>query len=337
MDNSKKTVHSSGPLGMLVRSGQIKRIDLDNENQLGQKKYPIGASNDSSPYFRTSTGIIFNENELTNIDPKQCEPWKYANRLDGDMGDITELMKSIKENGQLQPGLVRPHPKPYNNIKYEVVFGRRRHEACLRLGVPFLVIKKNLPSIEEALIFQETENRARKDISNYSNAMLYKRLLEDKIFKNEKDLSDKLSISLSKVYDILAYSKIPLEVVKLIPDIHNLSNSLAIKIVSILKNSPHLYHNLLKVAHHIGSTITSPAKLDASLLDLEESKKENYIIKAKSYKSSLGKKLFTFKINHKGIPCIVVDKSIKHFDYEKLCQHLVKYLESTNQLNFTDS
>lgn len=329
MDNSKKPIHSSGPLGMLVRSGQIKRIDIDNETQLGQAKRHTEYGNELGIYFRTPTGVVFNENELVNVDPRQCEPWKYANRLEGDMGDMQELINSIKENGQLQPGLIRPHQKPYNNVKYEVVFGRRRHEACLQLNIPFVAIRKNLSNVEEALIFQETENRERKDISNYSNAILYKKLLEDGVFKNEKDLSDKLGISLSKVYDIMAYSKIPTELVKLIPDIHKLSNSLALKVVSILKDSPQLRLNLLKVASQIGSTITSPAKLEASLIDPKDNKKENYVIKAKSYKSSLGKKLFTFKINHKGAPCIVVDKSNRCIDYENLCKHLVTYLENT--------
>ena len=245
MDNSKKTIHSSGPLGMLVRSGQIKRID--NEDQLEQKKCSPKYPNNLGPYFKTSTGISFNENELVNVDPKHCEPWKYANRLEDDMGDMQELIRSIKESGQLQPGLIRPHPKPYNEIKYEVIFGRRRYEACLKLNIPFLAIRKNLSKVEEALVFQETENRERKDISNYSNAMLYKKLLEDGVFKNEKDLSEKIGVSLSKVYDIMAYSKIPVDLVKLIPDIHNLSNSLALKIASILKDSPQLKLPLLKV------------------------------------------------------------------------------------------
>jgi len=329
MDNSKKTIHSSGPLGLLVRSGQIKRID--NEDLSGQTKRLPEYSNNLGPYFKTSTGLTFNENELINVDPKQCEPWRYANRLEGDMGDMSALIKSIKENGQLQPGLIRQHPKPYNNIKYEVIFGRRRYEACVQLNIPFLAVRKNVSNIEEALIFQETENRARKDISNYSNSILYKKLLEDKIFKNEKDISEKLGISLSKVYDIMAYSKIPADLVKLIPDIHNLSNSLALKIVSIIKDSPQLYLSLLKVAAQIGSIITSPAKLEASLIVSRENKKENYTAEVKRYKSSLGKKLFTFKFNHRGAPCIMVDKTNKYIDYEDLCQCLVAYLENIQQ------
>jgi ParB family chromosome partitioning protein len=337
MDNSKKTVHSSGPLGMLVRSGQVKRIDVDNENSFSQAKRPAEFSNDLGSYFRTSTGVVFNENELVSIDPKQCKPWKYANRLEDNMGDMQELIQSIKENGQLQPGLIRPHPKPYSNIKYEVIFGRRRYEACLQLNIPFLAIKKNLYNVEEALVVQETENRARKDISNYSNAMLYKKLFEDMVFKNEKDLSEKMGMSLSKVYDIMAYSKIPTEIVTLIPDIHALSNSLAIKIASVVKESPQLYSNLLRVASQIGKTITSPAKLEASLSNIKENEENKYAIKAKSYKSSFGKKLFTFKINHKGAPCIVIDRTIKNVVHEKLCQYLVKYLEDIYQTREDES
>ena len=108
---------------VLQKSGSIKNVVLgvnqiesslrkwkriDNEDQLEQKKCSPKYPNNLGPYFKTSTGISFNENELVNVDPKHCEPWKYANRLEDDMGDMQELIRSIKESGQLQPGLIQP-------------------------------------------------------------------------------------------------------------------------------------------------------------------------------------------------------------------------------------
>ncbi len=326
MDNSKKNVHSSGPLGMLVRSGQIKSIENDESQHKTQN--PVGAAKGLGAYFRTQAGIEFSENELSYVDPKMCEPWEYANRLKGDMGDIDELTTSIKENKQLQPALIRPHPKPHGNIKYEVIFGRRRLEACLRLGMQFLVIKKDIPNIREAIIFQETENRLRRDVSHYSNAMHYKRLLEDSIFKNEREMSEKLGVSLSKLYDIMAFSKIPEEIVKLIPDIHGLSNSLALKIVSLYKEFPEKYEQLIVLAPKIGSSISSPVKLEKALKSDFTNKKLDDVCKAKIYKSIDGRKLFTFKKNHRGSSCIEINKGIDFsINYEKFCDYLKKYLE----------
>lgn len=326
MDNSKKNVHNSGALGMLVRSGQVKKIDNEEnfevKEQLQQKNKSVGS------YFRTQFGIEFNEHELIFVDPRSCEPWKYANRLKDDMGDIDELVKSIKENKQLQPALIRSHPKPYGNIEYEVIFGRRRLEACLRLNTKFLVIKKDISDVKEAIAFQEAENSSRKDVSNYSNAMLYKRLIEDGIFKNEREISDKLGTSVSKIYDIMAYCRIPEEMIKAIPEIHQLSNNMAIKIASIFKELPEKLAQLVSVAPEIGKTITSPAKLERSLRLFDKVEKANYGERAKSYKSVDGKKLFTFRINHRGTPCFEINKELNlSINYDSLCQNLKILLE----------
>lgn len=326
-DKDKRSVHNAGPLGMLLRSGQISSVDSEDKPKPKQIDL-TSETKTSGSYFKTKSGITFDENELTYIDPKQCEPWKYANRLIDDMGDIEDLIQSIQKNKQLQPALVRLHPKPHGDIKYEVIFGRRRHEACLRLNIPFLAIKKDIPNAQDAVVSQEAENRLRHDVSNYSNAILYKKLLEDGIFENERNMAEKLGISLSKIYDIMAYAKIPTEIVKLIPNIHSLSNSLAIKITSLLKENPKCRTRLIAIASDIGKTITSPAKLEKLVKKPEGKEIENDIEKAKMYRSEDGKKLFIFKINHRGAPCIVINREINlSINAEDLCQQIKVYLE----------
>ena len=325
MDNRKKNIHNSGPLGMLITSGQIKPIDNDEPSKILQTNQNLSPGEIGRRRFETQSGIEFHEDELMYIDPKICEPWKYANRLEGNMGNIEELVASIRENKQLQPALIRAHPNPHDKIQYEIIFGRRRHMACMQLNVPFLVIKKNINTVQEALIFQEAENRIRKDISNYSNAILYKRLLEDNVFKNEKEISENLVISLSGVYDILSYSKIPETIIQRIPNIHTLSNSLALKIVSLLKKYPEKQEKMAIIASEIGKTINSPKTLEMKLLG---DKEKYFIEKSKVYTSNSGIKLFTLKMNHRGALCLEVNKSIQPFiDYEKLCQNLKFYLE----------
>jgi ParB family chromosome partitioning protein len=326
MDNSKKNVHSSGPLGMLMKSGQIKSID--DRDGIDKKRDIVESSIELERRFKTQAGIEFNENELVYIDPKTCEPWKYANRLEEDMGDIQELIASIRENKQLQPALVRPHPHPHDNVEYEVIFGRRRYQACLQLNVPFLVIKKNINTVAEAISFQEAENRVRRDVSNYSNAILYKRLIEDNVFKNEKEISEKLGISLSRLYDIMAYSKIPNDIVNQLPSIHTLSNNLALKIVSLLKQFPKKRQEMELIASEIGKTITSPTNLEIRLLSDKKDKKRQLLEKPRIYKSDIGDKLFTLKTNQRGALCLELNrKTLPFLDYEKLCKFLKSYLE----------
>ncbi|HHF7373708.1 TPA: ParB/RepB/Spo0J family partition protein [Legionella bozemanae] len=325
MDNSKRNVHNSGPLGMLMKSGQVKKIETAEEEVVLKQAAPKAPS-----YFKTQSGIEFAEQELIYVNPEECEPWKYANRQEGELGDIDGLIDSIKSNKQLQPALVRNHPNPHGKIKYEVIFGRRRHIACMRLGIPFLVIRKDIPNVQDAIASQDAENKLRNDVSNYSNAMLYKRLLSDNVFKTEKELSEKLRISYSTFNDLMAYSKIPEDIVGAIPDVHTLSKQLAVTIVQLLNKSKSNYDKMLSIANQLGKTITSQAKLEKifeekTLLQKNETKTTS---NAKSYISINGKKLFTFKSDYRGLPSIVLNKEIASFvNVEDMCKHVSDYLE----------
>lgn len=336
MDNSKKNVHSSGPLGMLVKTGQIKKIDSNEESDHGGLNHVgldrLKATTSTAPYFRTQSGIEFRENELVLMNPKECEPWEYANRSEDEMGDMDELIRSIQENTQLQPALVRSHPNPHDGIKYQIIFGRRRHAACLSLGIPFLVIKKDSLTKQEAIACQDAENKFRKNVSNYSNAMLYKKLLNDGTFKTEKELAEKLGVASSSLNELMSYVKIPQEILQAIPDIHTLSVNMALKIIQLLNSHRGINKTLLAIAPEIGKSITSPAKLERTLLSLSK-KDSNHQEETSSpttsvILSSSGQKMFTFKADQKGMPCIVFHKDIsKLIDFNKVCDQIKHYLE----------
>lgn len=323
---TNRNVHASGALGRLLSSGQITKVN-ENESPPPSPEFK-GLNRVTNSYFKTSTGIEFKENELLYLDPEECEPWKYANRQDAEMADLQELMNSIQKNQQLQPGLVRPLPTPHGKIKYEIIFGRRRHLACLRLGIPFLVIQKELSDIQDAIVTQDAENKERKDVSNYSNAVLYKKLMDDNVFKTEKELANKLGMSASSLNDIMAFNRIPHGLIVKIPDIHSLSTIMALKIVSLLSQSKDIYGKLLEVAPLIGTIVTSPAKLEAAIKSKSNSKLSSNIITPKAILASNGQKLFTFRTDSKGVPSFLLDKKIKDkIDFEAVCKLLKDYLE----------
>jgi ParB family chromosome partitioning protein len=323
MDNSKKNVHNSGPLGALVKAGQIKKVDLNDEPNHGTLQHVgLDGLNAVGSYFKTQSGIKFSGNELVFVDPKECEPWEYANRSEDEMGDMDELIKSIHENTQLQPALVRLHPTPHDGIKYQIIFGRRRHAACSKLEIPLLVIKKDTLSLQEAISCQDAENKFRKDISNYSNAVLYKKLLDNNAFKTEKELSEKLRISASTLNDLMAYTKIPKEVITRLPNIHQLPIYMAVKLVRILAENKALLQQLIDIAPEIGKTITTPSKLE-SLLSTHDVKKQNVPHRTKTIQDKNGKKLFTFKVDHKGVPSIVFQKDLLlALNFDDICEKL---------------
>lgn len=327
MDNSKRNVHNSGPLGMLMKTGQVKKVDEPEDAEVATQTLEASVKTGSS-YFKTQAGLEFSENELVYVDPKECEPWKYANRQEDEMGNLDELIESIKINKQLQPALVRKHPNPHDGIEYEIIFGRRRHLACLTLGIPFLVIRKSLSNIQEAVASQDAENKFRNDISHYSNAVLYKRLLQDEVFTTEKELAEKLRMPTSSFNDLMAFTKIPQDVVKKIPDIHKLSKIFAVKLVSLLNKSKKHYAKIVELAPQIGKSITSPVRLQRAIdseFDKKTARKSN---KSKLYKSQNGKKLFTLKYDQRGAPSIVMNKeTVSCFDIDSLCDSIKALLD----------
>lgn len=327
MDNSKRNVHSSGPLGILVKTGQIKKIDLNEEPTINLQHVGLEGMKSQASYFKTQSGIEFNENELVFLDPKECEPWEYANRLEDELGNLDGLIQSIQENGQLQPVLVRSHPIPHDGIKYQIIFGRRRHLACLTLGLKLLVIKKDNLSLQDAITCQDAENKHRKDVSNYSNALLYKKLLTDDVFKTEKELAERLGISTSTFSDLMAYTKIPSEILSKIPEVHQLSTYMAIKIVRLLSSQKDAYDKILAIASHIGKSINTPLKLESTITK-QKTDERDVPRRTQIVQDSKGGKLFTFKVDHKGTPILTFQKELlKLIDFEQVFVELKGIIE----------
>ncbi len=319
-----KNIHNSGALSLLIRSGTVKALDdipSDDPNVSEQL------------YVQTDTGVVFNENDIFYVHPEECEVWKYANRGHNELGDIEELMESIRKNSQLQPVLVRENADNEKKTKYEIIFGRRRYEACLRLNIPLLAIRKNISNIQDAIVMQDAENKIRKNVSNYSNAILYKKLLDDKVFATEKELAKKISKTPSSFSELMTYTKIPSEIISCIPEIHNLPVYMATKINMLLSQDTGNYQKILAVASDIGKKINTPKKLEDVLMD--SANKKTTVPDVRIFNSEAGKKLFTFKINHKGYPSITFTKdlALKEGAYEFICKQLVSLLEAKNTVS----
>ena len=91
-----------------------------------------------------------------------------------ELGDISELIESIKQVGVLEPLIVRPAP----HDRYEVIVGNRRYNAAKKAGlskVPCIVREMD---DEEAMITSLTENIQRGDISEEEIAKTYVALHE---------------------------------------------------------------------------------------------------------------------------------------------------------------
>lgn len=148
------------------------------------------------------------------LDPKRIGRSKFANRHASSFlgADFEHLKREIMEaGGNVQPIKVRP-TKGVDGVDYEIVFGHRRHEACLQLGLPVLALVDNLDD-RTLFVEMDRENRERADLSPWEQGVMYLRALEQNLFASNRQLATALGIDPSNLGKSLALAKLPDEVV----------------------------------------------------------------------------------------------------------------------------
>jgi ParB family chromosome partitioning protein len=112
---------------------------------------------------------------MQTIDIDRLRPGKYQPRTRMDETALAELADSIREQGVMQPILVRP----VEGGRFEIVAGERRWRAAQRAGlkdVPALV--RNVPD-NQALALALIENIQREDLNPLEEAHGISRLIDE--------------------------------------------------------------------------------------------------------------------------------------------------------------
>lgn len=99
--------------------------------------------------------------------------------------------------------------------KYEIVFGHRRHRACLELGLPVLATIDTAPISDAELFAQmDRENRERADLSPYEQGAMYRKALDSGLYPSNRRLAEALGVSHTWVANVLAVADLPASVVE---------------------------------------------------------------------------------------------------------------------------
>lgn len=156
---------------------------------------------------RASVGMEGAVGEFYYISVNDLVRFRHQARQDFNEEEINELANSIKEYGIRQPLTVFKNEEG----KYEVVSGERRLRAAKIAGlekVPCIILKDSTEADAIALI----ENIHRKDLHPVELGIIYKKLLEKGVFKNQEDLAQKTSVSKSRISEYLKYTRIPYDI-----------------------------------------------------------------------------------------------------------------------------
>lgn len=153
------------------------------------------------------------------LDPTLIVPSSWANRHHDSYGgaDFAALKEEIgAAGGNVQPIKVRPIPTGANEGKFEVVFGHRRHRACMELGIPVLAL---VESIDDRSLFIEMdrENRQRADLRPYEQGLMYRRALESGLFSSMRKLAEEIGVPMSQVSKAHQIAALPSHVLEAFP------------------------------------------------------------------------------------------------------------------------
>jgi ParB family chromosome partitioning protein len=122
------------------------------------------------------------------------------------IGDLTELVASIREKGVLEPLIVRPH-----GDGYQIVAGERRWRACQQAGVTSVpCIEKDIDD-REVLEIALIENLQRKDLTAFEEAEGLQSLSQ-KFHYTHAQIAEVLGKSRTSVTEVLSLNHMPAEI-----------------------------------------------------------------------------------------------------------------------------
>src|SRR4030095_3758969 len=155
---------------------------------------------------------------IEDVEPNPHQPRQH-------MGDLTELIASVREKGVLEPILVRPRGN-----RFQIVAGERRYRAAIEAGLGEIPCVVRETSDAETMEIALVENLQRKDLSAFEEADGLKTLGETYGSPHER-MAEKLGKSRTPLAETFSLAAIPEEIRQpgRLADIH--SKSLLLQIV----------------------------------------------------------------------------------------------------------
>ncbi|KYH12873.1 chromosome partitioning protein ParB [Neorickettsia sp. 179522] len=199
--------------------------------------------------------------KLSEIDVNDFQPRKVF-----DEASIAELEESIKQNGLIQPIIVRKFGE-----RYKLVAGERRFRAMRNLG------EETIPSIirdftdKSSLQVAIIENIQRKDLTPLEEAEAYKRLIDEFNYKH-LEVASIVGKSRSHVTNHLRILSLPKRVKELLEE-----NKISLGHVKLLMN----VKDSEKIAEKIVRLSLSVRQVESLLKDARE--KKNSHVNKKSH------------------------------------------------------
>jgi ParB family chromosome partitioning protein len=165
-------------------------------------------------------GVKTGRSDISTFPPEELDSIILALNLRQDLGDLSELKKSIAEHGQLQPAVVRKDAQG----KPVLVAGYRRLEAIREINqdpsawglkgpMHFLAIFSRVTE-EEAILVNLRENLDRRDLSPIDRAFAARAL--ERLGWEPAKIANAMRCDTSRVSQLLGLLELPQPVITLV-------------------------------------------------------------------------------------------------------------------------
>ena len=191
----------------------------------------------------------------------------YQPRKEFDREKLDELAQSIKENGVIQPIIVRQSPV----IGYEILAGERRYRASLLAGLTSIPAVVKQLSDQEMMVQSIIENLQRENLNPIEEARAYESLVEKGF--THAEIADKMGKSRPYISNSIRLLSLPEQILSEVEN-GKLSQAHARSLVGLTKEQQdYLFQRILEED-------ISVRKLEALLTEKKQKKqqKNDYFI-----------------------------------------------------------
>ena len=249
-------------------------------------------------------GDMKNKTNITKLSINDVKRNKLQPRKVFNKESLEELTNSIKENGVIQPIIVRSDKSSAD--KFEIIAGERRWLASQNAGL------QEIPAVildvddEKSLEFAIVENVQRQDLNAIEEAQGYQRLIDEFSYNQEK-LAKFIGKSRSYIANSLRLLGLPKEVILYVESeeisvgharsLIGLPNAVQIaKKIAENKLSVRQSENLVRALRNKKNLKIVPST-DSNILDLEKSliDRTGINVKIKNNRNNSGKLSFEYK------------------------------------------
>jgi ParB family chromosome partitioning protein len=219
MEPRKMNVKPSGLLGADQKAERERRLAM----AVGRLPSFAAAATPPSEAARDEPAVPTGGSSAQIIDPKLIVRSRWANRHQANFSgeEFGQLREEIRQaGGNVQAIKVRPLRSPVSAVqpgevapRYEIVFGHRRHEACLLEGLPVLAV---VADVDDRTLFIEMdrENRARKDLTAWEQGVMYLKALDTGLFPSKRALASALGVDHSALAKAVTLAELPQAIIE---------------------------------------------------------------------------------------------------------------------------